>query len=483
MLIPWCLAVVARLPRRARRRRRDDVERRGVRGPPPRVRDAAGCAAVRAVARLGRAPGSRAARRERVVRRSFSRSGRPGPAAAPAACRDSGRRCGSSASAPPICWRSRRATGRSRSSSRPIASACATSSTCRRSWTRCRPSPAARSASSLPTPRHRRRSPRRCSSTTWPRSCTTAMRRWPSAARRRWRSITRSSGSCSATPSCASCSTPTCSTRSSGSSSRSTRIAARAAWTGCTTCCCVSAISRVRRSRRASSDASLIRAVDELDRRAPCHRAANRRCSSRLVAVEDAARYRDALGIQLPAGLPKALLEPVADPLGDLVHRFARTHGPFTTATCAARLGLPRPAVEAALATLAASGRVLQGEFRPGGREREWCGRDVLSTLRERSLARLRKQVEPVDARRAGPFRRYVAGCGAATRRPRRAARRRRAVAGRAGARVGAGARDPARTGRRLPARRPRPPRRGGRGRVGRPRAARRSRRAHRPVT
>jgi len=152
-------------------------------------------------------------------------------------------------------------------------------------------------------------------------------------------------------------------------------------------------------------DTSLIHSVDELvaARRAIELPIAGQR---RVVAVEDAARYRDALGVQLPAGLPKALLEPVADPLGDLVHRFARTHGPFTTATCAARLGLPRPGVEAALAILAASGRVLQGEFRPGGREREWCGRDVLSTLRERSLARLRKQVEPVDA---GALCRFVA--------------------------------------------------------------------------
>ena len=40
---------------------------------------------------------------------------------------------------------------------------------------------------------------------------------------------------------------------------------------------------------------------------------------------------------------------------------------------------------------------MLEGEFRPGGRGREWCDADVLATLRRRSLARLRKQVEPAE--------------------------------------------------------------------------------------
>ena len=124
----------------------------------------------------------------------------------------------------------------------------------------------------------------------------------------------------------------------------------------------------------------------------------------RVIAVEDAARYRDALGCPLPLGLPQALLEPVADPLTDLVQRYARTHGPFTTATCAARFGLAVGAVDAVLERLRVAGRVVQGEFRPGGTEREWCGRDVLATLRQRSLARLRRQVEPVDAAALGRF-------------------------------------------------------------------------------
>jgi len=122
----------------------------------------------------------------------------------------------------------------------------------------------------------------------------------------------------------------------------------------------------------------------------------------RHVAVEDAARYRDALGAPLPLGLPDALLQPVRDAVGDLVQRYARTHGPFTAATCARRFGLSVAVVQQILARLASAGRVLQGEFRPGGTEREWCGVDVLRTLRQRSLARLRKEIEPVEPEALG---------------------------------------------------------------------------------
>jgi ATP-dependent Lhr-like helicase len=125
---------------------------------------------------------------------------------------------------------------------------------------------------------------------------------------------------------------------------------------------------------------------------------------TRIIAVEDAARYRDGLGAPLPRGLPQSLLEAVRDPIGDLVQRYARTHGPFTAAACAARFGLSQDAVDRVLARIRSAGRVVQGEFRPGGSEREWCGRDVLVTLRQRSLARLRKQIEPVDARSLGRF-------------------------------------------------------------------------------
>ena len=118
---------------------------------------------------------------------------------------------------------------------------------------------------------------------------------------------------------------------------------------------------------------------------------------SRYVAAEDAARYRDALGAALPVGLPAAFTEPVSDPLGDLVARWAGTHGPFVPAEPARRLGVPVDRIRDTLSRLEALDRVSRGEFRPDGSEREWCDRDVLRSLRRRSLSVLRREVEPVD--------------------------------------------------------------------------------------
>jgi ATP-dependent Lhr-like helicase len=117
----------------------------------------------------------------------------------------------------------------------------------------------------------------------------------------------------------------------------------------------------------------------------------------RHVAIEDAARYRDALGLPLPSGIPQALRAPVADPVGDLISRFARTHGPFRVGEAARRFALPELLVRSALADLVRRGRVLEGEFRPGGTEREFVDANVLRQLRRRSLARLRKEVEAVE--------------------------------------------------------------------------------------
>ncbi|GII78276.1 DEAD/DEAH box helicase [Sphaerisporangium rufum] len=121
-------------------------------------------------------------------------------------------------------------------------------------------------------------------------------------------------------------------------------------------------------------------------------------------AIEDAGRLRDALGVPLPVGVPHAFLEPLADPLGDLLARHARTRGPFPAATAAARFGLGAAVVTDTLRRLAAAGRVVPGEFRPGGRGEEWCDAGVLRLLRRRSLARLRKEVEPVPPEVLGAF-------------------------------------------------------------------------------
>jgi ATP-dependent Lhr-like helicase len=119
--------------------------------------------------------------------------------------------------------------------------------------------------------------------------------------------------------------------------------------------------------------------------------------TSRFVPIEYASRYRDALGVPLPTGLPESLLAPAPHAAEDLARRYARTHGPFTTKEFAGRYGLGRATAETLLKELAASGRLLEGEFRPGGSGREWCDPDVLQTIRRRSLAKLRQQVEPVE--------------------------------------------------------------------------------------
>ena len=117
----------------------------------------------------------------------------------------------------------------------------------------------------------------------------------------------------------------------------------------------------------------------------------------RWLAIEDVARYRDGVGISPPVGVPAAFLGPAVAALDGLLARFARTHGPFLTPEPARRWGLPAGVVGDALERLAAAGTLLRGEFRPGGAEREWCDPEVLRLLRRRSLARLRREVEPVD--------------------------------------------------------------------------------------
>ena len=124
----------------------------------------------------------------------------------------------------------------------------------------------------------------------------------------------------------------------------------------------------------------------------------------RLIAAEDAGRYRDALGSMPPSGLPDAFLEAGEAPLRFLLVRYARGRGPFTSAETAARFALPLERVEPELTSLEREGRLVRGELRPGGSEREWCDPDVLRRLRRASLAALRKQVEPIDQSALGRF-------------------------------------------------------------------------------
>ncbi|MCX4746520.1 ATP-dependent helicase [Kitasatospora sp. NBC_01287] len=128
----------------------------------------------------------------------------------------------------------------------------------------------------------------------------------------------------------------------------------------------------------------------------------------RWAAIEDAGRLSDALGTPLPVGIPEAFTEPVKDPLGDLLARYARTNGPFTAQRAAARFGLGTAVVVGALQRLTATGRLVQGEFRPaeagGTGETEWCDAQNLRRLRRRSLAALRQEVEAVPPRALAAF-------------------------------------------------------------------------------
>ena len=135
----------------------------------------------------------------------------------------------------------------------------------------------------------------------------------------------------------------------------------------------------------------------------------------RYVAVEDVARYRDALGAQPPPGLPRALLEAAPRALETLVARWARTHGPFVVERLAARFGLARGQLEPVLAALGAEGRLVEGRFRAAG-EPEQCDAEVMRLVRRRTLARLRSEIAPVEADVLGRFLPAWHGVGAARR-------------------------------------------------------------------
>ncbi len=117
----------------------------------------------------------------------------------------------------------------------------------------------------------------------------------------------------------------------------------------------------------------------------------------RWAAIEDAGRLRDALGVPLPVGVPEAFTEPVVDPLGDLMARYARTHAPFPARQAAEHFGIGVAVCVTVLERLAADRRVIRGAFRPDGGGEEWCDARVLRRLRRRTVAALRQQAEPVN--------------------------------------------------------------------------------------
>jgi ATP-dependent helicase Lhr and Lhr-like helicase len=136
----------------------------------------------------------------------------------------------------------------------------------------------------------------------------------------------------------------------------------------------------------------------ERERRAIAVRVGGER---RWIAADEAGLYRDALSVAPPGGLPGAFLADVPDALRELVARYARTHGPFTTQELRARYLLDASAV---LRELERDGQIVRGELRPGGSGREWCDVEVLRRLRRASLAALRKEIEPADRRSLAAF-------------------------------------------------------------------------------
>ena len=260
-------------------------------------------------------------------------------------------------------WVSHPDTRRSRSFSRRFASAFRTSTTSRP----CAPSSSgcatARSPCTTSPPSIPHRSPSRCCSATSRPSSTKGTRPSPNDAPRRSRSIRNCSPNSWARPNCATFSTSTPCSRWSPSCSAARQPSPYGMPRASRTCCaCWGRCRPPTLSRAASRPAWLAGLIDQ--RRAISVRIG---AIDHTAAVEDAARLRDALGIALPAGIPDAFLEPVDDAVGDLVGRYARTHGPFTVDDVSAALSLPAGVARDALARLQKARRLVTGEFRPGG--------------------------------------------------------------------------------------------------------------------
>ena len=119
-----------------------------------------------------------------------------------------------------------------------------------------------------------------------------------------------------------------------------------------------------------------------------------------------------------PMGLPRSCTESVAAPLVDLVEPLRPHARPVPHAARGRPLRVAVEPVRLALEGLERSGRVVRGEFRPDGVEREWCDDEVLRQLRRRSLAALRREVAPVEAATLARFLPRWHGVGSRRRGP-----------------------------------------------------------------
>ncbi|WP_183341064.1 ATP-dependent helicase [Microlunatus antarcticus] len=140
-----------------------------------------------------------------------------------------------------------------------------------------------------------------------------------------------------------------------------------------------------------------------------------------MVAVsEDVPRLRDGLGVPVPPGVAASFTESSPRPIEDLVQRWARTHGPFLASTVATRYGLGRAVVEGACDALVAAGTIVAGSFVEMGDaesdRRQYCHGQVLALVKRRTLAALRREVEPVEQVAFSRFLAEWQGIGSGTR-------------------------------------------------------------------
>ncbi|HEX3197049.1 MAG TPA: helicase-related protein, partial [Propionibacteriaceae bacterium] len=159
--------------------------------------------------------------------------------------------------------------------------------------------------------------------------------------------------------------------------------------------------TRLELAGRSVPGLDVAQAVDTLldDRRVVELRIAGREM---LAIVEDISRLRDGLGIPIPPGVAATFTEAAAHPIDDLVMRWARTHGPFVISSVAERYGLGRAVVESACEGLVNSGTLVAGSFvdltgEAANERRQYCHSRVLALIKRRTLALLRKGVEPVE--------------------------------------------------------------------------------------
>ena len=188
--------------------------------------------------------------------------------------------------------------------------------------------------------------------------------------------------------------------RSRPSCRRSTSAGGPSTSTPPTTCCAASATSRRPSCEPAAPDDF----ADALDRHAPRRGGAHRRRGPADRGRGRRPLPRRARRRRSRAACPTRSSSPSPTRCAQLVRRWARTHGPFLTREPADRFGLPLDRVDEVLEQLVEAGTLVRGEFRPDGTEREWCDAEVLRRLRQRSLAALRREVEPTQAEALARF-------------------------------------------------------------------------------